>query len=105
MIAQTILKQIGGIAKITGMINAKDILDLENGVSFKFSGSKKVNYVKIVLNGMDTYDLEFGKISMKKTDFGVKMPDYKKVKEFDDIYNDQLKGLFEQFTGLYLSLF
>lgn len=105
MIAETILEQMGGIRNIIMMTSAKDILDLENGVSFKFSGSKKVNYVKVILNEMDTYNIEFGKISMKKTDFGIRMPDYKKIKEFDDIYNDQLKGLFEQFTGLYLSLF
>ncbi len=105
MIAETILNQMCGIRNISMMTSAKDFLDLENGVSFKFSGCEKVNYVKVVLNGMDTYDLEFGKISMKKTDFGVRMPDYKKIKEFSDVYNDQIKGLFERFTGLYLSLF
>ncbi|MDD4588843.1 MAG: hypothetical protein PHG06_00240 [Parabacteroides sp.] len=104
-IAQTILGQMGGIRSITLLTSAKDFLDHGNGVSFKFKGSKTVNYVKVVLNAMDTYDVEFGKISMKKAEFGVKMPEYNKVKEFDDIYNDQLKGTFEQFTGLYLSLF
>lgn len=105
MIANTILEQMGGIRNIVAMTKAKDIMDHNNGVSFKFSGSKKVNYVKVILNEMDTYDVEFGKISMKKTDFGGRMPEYKTVKELTNVYHDQLKPIFENTTGLYLSPF
>ena len=105
-IADTIIQQMGGFGKITAMTSANTFLSHpEGGVSFKFKGSRKANYVKIILNSMDLYDLEFGKIGTKKTEFpGVRMPTYKVVREFDGAYNDMLKSIFEETTGLYLSL-
>ncbi len=96
-VAQTILKQMGGTGKLSVMIGAKDFISYPNGVAFKFMdpGAGKPNYVKIVLNARDTYDLEFGRL---------RGMNYKVVKSFDDIYNDSLRSLFERTTGLYLSL-
>jgi hypothetical protein len=49
---------------------------------------------------MDDYNMELGRIVKKK--FGVF--EYVKKEEFEGIYFDQLKPIFEETTGLYLSL-
>jgi hypothetical protein len=97
--ASTLIKQLGGMGKLTAMVGAKDIVRTErNGhpaLSFKFKGSTKANYVNIALDPSDTYTLQFGKI--------VKY-DLKPTGEFHGVHAAQLKPTFEQFTGLYLSL-
>jgi len=95
-VAQTILQQLGGQRRLKTFVGAKDFLLLEGGgVTFKFKGSRKVNYVRIRLNGMDLYDLEFVKAH------GVNI---KVVEEETNVYADQLVTFFEKHTGLYLSL-
>jgi len=97
-IAKTIFNQIGG--KALFMLGAKNKAygESENGstyVSFRVRGSKAVNYVKITLNGLDLYDMEFGKI------WGT---NYKVVKESNNIYFDFMHKEIESATGLYTSL-
>jgi hypothetical protein len=96
-VAQTILKQMGGTGKLAAMVGAKDFIAYPNGVAFKFMdpGAGKPNYVKIVLNASDTYDLEFGRL---------RGMNYKVIKTADDVYVESLRSLFERTTGLYLSL-
>ncbi len=95
-IAQNIYNQIGG--KAFYMIGAKNLLShgKENALSFRVRGSTKVNYIKITLNSMDLYDMEFGKIHGDK---------YKIVAEENGVYNDMLKPLIEKHTELYTKLF
>jgi len=81
-----------GINRLSAMIGAKNFVQGENHVAFKFPRGK---HVKIELNGMDTYDMTFGTI--RKFNFKV-------TKEFTGLYADMLKETFEQHTGLYLSL-
>lgn len=65
-VVQTIYRQIGG-GKFKVMTGAKDFVSHNEecgGLSFKlprFTGVK-INYVKIVLNGNDLYDVTFGRI-------------------------------------------
>ncbi len=97
-VAQTILDQMGGTRRIAMMIGAKNFMSLNEkmgGVSFKFPRpqSGAPNYVKIVLNGKDLYDIEVGSIHSTK---------YKKLKSFRDIYAENLVRTFEKNTGLYL---
>lgn len=98
-IAKTILQQLGG-NRFTTMTGAKNLCALDEqcgGLSFKlpkFAGVK-VNYVKIVLNGADLYDVEFGRI------YGLK---YTTISKHENIYFDQLQELFEKETGLYTHL-
>ena len=97
-IAKTILEQMGGDNRIALMIGVKgSFMGLENGVSFKFKAKAKdgINYCKITLNGLDLYDIEFGRVH------GI---NYTVKKTFDDIYCDQLIKTFEGATGLYLHL-
>ena len=94
-IAQEILKQLGS-GKFVAMTRAKNLCSLdeqEGGLSFKlpkFSGVK-INYVKIVLNGTDLYDVTFGRIHGMK---------YTVISTHKDIYFDQLQELFTKETGL-----
>ena len=99
MIAQTILRQMGGINRISAMIRAYDILDLGNGVQFKFKGGQNANCIIVKLNDLDLYDVEYYKITKKAG-----IPRAKLVKTENMIYADQLKKSFETVTGLYLSL-
>jgi len=92
-IATTILKQLGG-NNFIAMTGAKNFLDIGNGLSFKIPKSKNgINYVKIILNPNDTYDIEFGRISSGK--YG-----YKVIKRVYDVYFDQLHDIFTTYTGL-----
>jgi hypothetical protein len=99
-IAKIILNQLGG-NKLIVMTGAKNLCALDEqcgGLSFKlpkFSGVK-VNYVKIVLNGSDLYDVEFGRIYGNK---------YTVISKHSDIYCDMLVELFEKETGLFAKLF
>ncbi len=93
-IAGEIIKQLGGMNKLVAMTGAYGFAAVENGVRFKLK-SRKANYVKIILNEKDLYDVEIGKIHGHS---------YKIVKEAKDVYFDQLKPMIEQATQMYLSL-
>jgi hypothetical protein len=95
--AQTTLNQLGGINKIHAMTGAKDFARDEAGqyVSFKFLGCKTANYIKITLTWEDLYEMEFGKL---------KKWEYEVVKSINGVYAEDLKRIFEDTTGLALSL-
>lgn len=90
-----IIDQLGG-RQFVRMTGAKDFFIGPKGMVFKIGkNSKGVNYVRINLNSMDTYDVEFLSIRNHK----------EKVKyKANGIYVDMLKDTFEQNTGLYTSL-
>ena len=94
VIAETIRKQIGGPALY--MIGARDLMGFKNGFGFKLGRTpKKVNFVKITLNGKDLYDAEYGYIRGYK--YTVKSTE-------TDIYFDMLHGSIEQNTGMLTKL-
>lgn len=96
-VADTILNQLGGSGKLRAMTGAHTFIshpDKCGGLSFKIK-SRSTNYIKIILNGKDLYDLEFGRI------WGMS---YKVKAEYTDIYADQLVSIIEKETGMYLSL-
>ena len=95
-IASTIMNQLGGSNRLNAMIGLKDVYAVENGLSFKMKcKGAKVNYVKIVLNSLDLYDMELGKIHGNS---------YKVIKSIENVYCDQMKEIIEKTSGLYLSL-
>jgi len=106
-IAITILKQIGG--KVLFMIGArkpKSMIALDNGVIFKVGkNSKRINKIKITLNSMDTYDVEYWhsvkSFKVYKQEFEDKS---KLISSESGIYNDGLRDSIERNTGLYTSL-
>ena len=96
-IAKTILEQLGG-NKFRVMTGAKNLMGVENGLVMKLGrNSSNSNYLKITLNSMDTYDMEFAKLT--------RMGEMKSVKEYSDVYNDMLTDVFTSHTGMYTSLF
>jgi len=92
-IATEIRNQIGH--KALYMMGAKHIAGDEKSLRFKIRGSKRVNYIKVTLNSMDTYDIEFGKIWGRG---------YKVIAEKHLVYNDMLHAIIETETGLCFSL-
>lgn len=86
LIGQTIYRQIleSRIANEPFMtnffkvVNATQLVILEDGLQFKAKGDKFWGRIKVTLNDMDTYDIEF-------------LNDFKNEREeVNDIYNDQL---------------
>lgn len=94
-VAETIIQQLGGQSRLRVMVNAKDFVATDNGLMFRFSGCRKANKVRITLNSMDTYDVEF---------FKIKKFTFETAAKFEHIYNVDLKAVFEDETGLYLSI-
>lgn len=95
-VATTILEQMGGQGRIVAMTGAKNFLYDTNAVSFKFPNRAPApNYVKVELKGDDTYTVTFGRI--------VKW-ELRSASTVEGIYRDQLRELFENATGLRLSL-
>ncbi len=92
-VAKTIIQQLGGASKLKAMIGAKNFSADGNMVCFQFPRCNSFRAVRITLNAMDTYDIQF----LGGNDFRV-------LKEFNGIYNDMLINIFEDTTGLRLSL-
>ena len=93
--AAIILKQIGG-NRFIAMTGAKGFAFSDKYISFKIGrNSKGINFVRIGHNAMDTYDMEFGFVSVK----GIKVK--KKVK---GVYADMLGQIFKKHTGMNVSL-
>lgn len=95
-IANEILRQLGG-GKFLAMTGAKNLIGHERALSLRIPMRTKngANYLKITLTHRDTYDMEFGSVR------GVK---YTVKGRLTDVYNDQLRPVFEAETGLYTSL-
>lgn len=93
MIAQTILKQIGGKAFL--MLGMNNVVSYPRGVQFGIKGSKEINKVQIMLEPNDTYTCYFWKIR------GV---DGKLVRTCGDVYAEQLNQTISLFTNLATSL-
>ena len=90
-IATTIMQQLGG-GKFRMMTGAKNFLAIENGLAFQIPQAKsKITKVRIKLNAMDTYDVEFGKIYKHH---------YIVVAKEEGIYDDMLQKIFTAHTGL-----
>lgn len=62
--ANEILRQLGNAALV--MLGAHAIIATENGVQFKFQGSRKANVVRIDLTADDLYDIEISKYAPLK---------------------------------------
>lgn len=102
--ADVTLQQLGGKNRLSVMIGATEFFSENEGktLRFKFKMCSKANLIRITLDPSDTYTVEFikqGRLSRKT--FTVKSST---VKVVDGVYNDMLRDVFENFTGLYLSL-
>lgn len=96
-VANTIISQMGGTRRLSMMIGANAFVGSDNSVSFKFKARAKngANAFRVTLNPSDTYTVEF--VSCR----GMKVT----VKDsLSDVYAEDLISLFQNKTGLYLSL-
>lgn len=95
-IARTILTQLGG-GRFKAMTGASQFMTIENGLRIKFPNraAGMPNMVTITLRDDDTYKMEFHRLRGSK----VTLTD-----GFSGVYCDQLQPLFEDATGLYVSL-
>ena len=93
--AQITIEQLGGTRALHLMTGAHTFVYGEDrGVSFKFKGSDKANYVQIRLKH-DTYSMQFMKLRRYEAET---------VAQFEGVYVDMLQELFEETTGLTLSV-
>jgi len=93
-IAQTILSQMGGRRRLEAFTGAYNFAVGDGSVMFRIK-NRKVNVVKVKLNGKDLYDVTFGRISGTN---------YKVVEESNDVYAEDLIDFFERETGMYLRM-
>lgn len=97
-VATAIVQQLGrSTGRLSVMLGAKSFIAIDNGLSFRFTARAKngSNGLRITLEPSDTYKVEFlsiraGKVTPKGS--------------FEDIYAEDLTRLFEDQTGLYLSI-
>ena len=107
-IAETILNQLGS-RRFIMMTGAKEFIAIKNGLQFKIGrNASKANRVTVTLNGNDLYDYTFTKYRPYSVKVDHKamcvreVPEKKEVvREFKDIFFDQLQPLFTEVTGLY----
>lgn len=107
MTAQTILNQLGG-NKFIVMTGAKNFVALENGIKFNIGkNSSKANTVKITVNGLDLYDVEFIKFTPFKFNIktgAIREEKIEVIERLEDYYDDMLQDAFTRVTGLYTHL-
>lgn len=95
-VANTILQQLGGNKFLT-MTGSHNLGATDNSLQMKLRKSNsKAQYLVIALQPNDTYKMEFVKINRNF--------DRTIVKEYNDVYFDQLQKLFTEETGMYTSL-
>ena len=98
-VAFTILDQIGGQRRLVTMTGAKDFLVSEDSVQFAIGRGAKdgINKVVIKLNGWDTYDVTFYRVTKRGLNC-------KLVVEHNGIYAEDLQRVFTDATGFHLTL-
>lgn len=98
-VANEILRQLGGHRFIV-MTGAKHAFGDTDRLTFALPGKpgfvkNSINHVEVRLDPSDTYTVTFRRVRGRTVTV---------VSQFSDIYNDQLRGLFERETGLLTSL-
>lgn len=94
-VAETILNQLGGTGRLAMMCGCKDFAGDTSSVQFKVGkNTKKVTACRVVLDPTDTYTVEF---------YVGRGLNIRKTSESSLIYADQLRPLFEEQTGMYLT--
>jgi hypothetical protein len=94
-VGKTILKQLGGQAKLNVFLGLKSVTLGRDGVSMRFTNPRGPNLVDIRLTPSDTYLVKFYRFSGGNA---------KLKSEHDDVYAEDLVRLFETQTGLAIRL-
>jgi hypothetical protein len=103
MIANTIIQQLGNIA--LSMLGAHMLIDLGDGLQFRFRGCKKSNLIQVILDPCDTYTLRFWKVTITRKkpskEVSYDLTECQLVSSHSGIYCDMLHDTIEQETGLF----
>ena len=110
-VALTILQQLGG-KQFLILTGTKATLD-GSCLRLKLVKNKSgANRMDISLNSNDTYDISAYHYLPYKCSFNKKTCEFTEraekttlIEQIEDIYCDMLKDIFEQLTGLYITLF
>jgi hypothetical protein len=95
-VAETILEQLGGKFGLVAMCGCKNFIAGDSAVTFQIgSNGKRVTMCQIVLDSDDTYSVKF---------YRGRSVNLKECYESSGIYADQLKDIFTEQTGMYLSI-
>lgn len=95
VVAVDIMHQLGG-SRFSAMTGARNFVGSEDALSFRIPKALRgINYVRVTLDPNDTYTVTFRRIH------GMTIKD---VCEMSGVYVDNLRGVFEQVTGLYTTL-
>jgi hypothetical protein len=98
-VANTILDQLGG-GRFLAMTGAKNLLGDKDSLQFKLPArfaKSGINCVRVAINAMDTYDVEFYKIGRRSFDA-------ERVEAIFGVYGEDLRRVFRETTGLEVSL-
>lgn len=96
-IAATIRDQIGGRA--FAMMGASNLVAGERSLTWKLGrNAAKATHVRVTLEPTDLYRVEILKVSARAA------TPVATIRDASGIYADQLRGVIEKATGLYLSL-
>lgn len=106
-IAETILSQLGG-NRFLAMTGAKYLLDIGDGLSMTIPRNvSKANRLKITLNALDLYDVEFTRYTpyrFNRKTLKETPEKWETIKEYKNVFGDQLQELFTAVTGMYTHL-
>jgi hypothetical protein len=100
-ISNGIINHLGGVRALKLMVAAYYFSydRKQRTLKFRFRGSEVANCVEITLNANDLYDLKFWKIRGGRRGLRCEV-----VQEFEDYYSDSLMPIFEETTGLDLTV-
>ena len=108
-VANTILSQLGG-NKFIVMTGSKNFVCDASSITMHLAKNcSKANRLKITLNGKDLYDMRFyrytaPRYSTRGGEFKTYPEKVTVVKEYNDVFADQLQELFTSVTGMYTHL-
>lgn len=102
-VARTIIAQMGGEARLEIMAGLEHwYITTEGDLILYFKASRRANIAKIKLNWKDLYDIEFYKVEISTA--GQQPVHNDLVVHYQDIYEENLRDIFESATGLRITL-
>lgn len=102
-IQRTILQQLGGLGRLTALIGVKSIYtgsDAELRIRWSARGKKKINVVSVSLRPDDYYDVTFSANGRSPLALPLLV-----TSRYEGVGCEDLVRIFEEETGLYLTLF
>lgn len=102
-IQKTILQQLGGLGRLTALIGVKSIYtgsDAELRIRWSARGKKKINVVSVSLRPDDYYDVTFAANGRSPLALPLLV-----TSRYEGVGCEDLVRIFEEETGLYLTLF